>query len=60
MLDWNGNGRIDPTDVGVSLAAEQSAQAERPRRSKPPGCLGCLTALLALLAILCLIGGIIL
>lgn len=21
MLDWNGNGRIDPTDVGISIAA---------------------------------------
>ena len=22
MIDWNGNGRIDPTDIGISIAAE--------------------------------------
>lgn len=22
MLDWNGNGKIDPVDVGISIAAQ--------------------------------------
>ena len=28
FLDWDGNGRIDPVDVGISLAAEHAADAE--------------------------------
>lgn len=27
LVDWNGNGRIDPSDVGVSLSAFASADA---------------------------------
>ena len=22
MVDWNGNGRIDPIDIGISVAAQ--------------------------------------
>ena len=22
MLDWNGNGRIDPVDIGISIATQ--------------------------------------
>ena len=22
MLDWNGNGKIDPVDIGISIAAQ--------------------------------------
>ena len=28
MLDWNGNGRIDPVDVGISLAAQDIFEEE--------------------------------
>ena len=24
MIDWNGNGKIDPVDIGISIAATQS------------------------------------
>ena len=24
MIDWNGNGKIDPPDVGVTIAAESN------------------------------------
>lgn len=28
MLDWNGNGRIDPTDIGISIAVQSAEDAE--------------------------------
>lgn len=28
MIDWNGNGKIDPTDIGVSIAAEPQEKYE--------------------------------
>ncbi len=26
MIDWNGNRRIDPADIAVSIALEQAAE----------------------------------
>ena len=28
MLDWNGNGRIDPVDIGISIAARDCLEEE--------------------------------
>ncbi|MPM05586.1 hypothetical protein SDC9_51876 [bioreactor metagenome] len=28
MIDWNGNGRLDPVDVGISIAAENQEHTE--------------------------------
>lgn len=44
MLDWNGNGTIDPVDIGVSIAVDSAARAEeepvqapaRPKKKKRP------------------------
>ncbi len=59
-MDWNGNGRIDPTDIGITIAAgkkdEPAPAKEPPRRpsgsetsgTASPGCLG--AALMVLIA----------
>ena len=34
LIDWNGNGRIDPSDVaiGLAIAEEEKRNQERPAR----------------------------
>ena len=48
MLDWNGNGQIDPVDVAIHMAMDESAvegePKPEPRRKATGG--GCLTACL--------------
>jgi hypothetical protein len=61
MLDWNGNGKIDPTDIGISIGVE-STQAEKKqgeRKPKNPGCLTCVLFVFALVSVaaIILIGG---
>lgn len=53
MLDWDGNGKIDPTDVGISIAMEES-NSELEHKKKPTGG-GCLTmCLIGILVIICI------
>lgn len=45
MINWNGNGKVDPVDVGITMAILDDAEKEKtgcPKRS------GCLTAILTL------------
>ena len=28
MIDWNNNGRIDPVDIGISIAVSQENEPE--------------------------------
>ena len=28
MIDWNGNGKIDPTDIAVSIALDSATQEQ--------------------------------
>ncbi len=28
LIDWDGNGRIDPSDIALSLAIAESEEAE--------------------------------
>ena len=48
MLDWNGNGQIDPVDVAIHMAMDESAvegePKSEPKRKATGG--GCLTACL--------------
>ena len=32
MLDWNGNGKIDPVDIGISVAAKKKQNPRNPRQ----------------------------
>ncbi|NMP36997.1 MAG: hypothetical protein GX051_02570 [Clostridiales bacterium] len=51
MIDWNGNGKIDPVDVGISIGVESSQEGDK----KPTKRTGCLTSVLITLSILALI-----
>lgn len=28
MIDWNGNGKIDPVDIGISIAMQEQEENE--------------------------------
>ena len=28
MIDWNGNGRLDPADIAISIALDMAAQEQ--------------------------------
>jgi len=51
MLDWNGNGRIDPTDIGVSMSVFEESEGEDRRKRQKPGCLVSVLAFAAALAV---------
>jgi hypothetical protein len=51
MIDWNGNGKIDPVDVGISIGVESSREGD----TKPTKRTGCLTSVLIMLSILAVI-----
>ncbi len=59
MIDWNRNGKIDPIDVGISIAlnadADEIKLANDKMQKKPKGCFAlCLTVIaFAVLAIMC-------
>lgn len=48
MIDWNGNGKIDPVDVGITMAILDD---DDKKTGSPKGS-GCLTALISLLALM--------
>jgi len=50
MIDWNGNGRIDPVDIGISIAAQE--ETDKPHRRKRPNKNGCLTTCIGTLLII--------
>jgi hypothetical protein len=29
MIDWNGNGKIDEVDIGISIAMENAAEENK-------------------------------
>ena len=31
MIDWNNNGKIDPVDVGISIATSQDNETDEER-----------------------------
>lgn len=44
MLDWNGNGKTDPIDVGISTVAfEESSKPDKVKKYRP----GCIVSVLA-------------
>ena len=49
MLDWNGNGKIDPVDIGISVATEKETEAEKPKLENKKSNAGCLTSVLSIL-----------
>lgn len=53
MMDWDGDGKIDPVDVGISIARKEG-NSEYDQQKKHTGG-GCLTSLLmSILVIICI------
>ena len=48
MIDWNGDGKIDPVDVGITMALldDEADEEEEQKGSAKRG--GCLTTLIML------------
>ena len=44
MIDWNGNGKIDPIDIGISISTEKNNETQNSHKS--PSGTGCLTTCL--------------
>lgn len=54
MWDWNGNGKIDPIDVGISMAVENDYKNKEQKIGG--GCLTtCLTGIFIIVCIAILI-----
>ena len=63
-MDWNGNGKFDPVDIGISIAAgkkNEPAPTKEPPRRPPesettgyssPGCLGVALMMFAAIGVL--------
>ncbi len=51
MLDWNGNGKIDPVDIGVSVATESEEIKEKKSNSNKANA-GCLTTIIIALCVI--------
>jgi len=45
MIDWNGNGKIDPVDIGISLSLIE--ETEKPHKKKGGGCLSSVIIMLS-------------
>ena len=43
MIDWNGDGKVDPIETGLTF---QLMQEEQDRRRGTPGGSGCVTAVM--------------
>ena len=37
LIDWNGNGRIDPNDIALTLAMQEAAAQEEEEEDAPCG-----------------------
>lgn len=48
-VDWNGNGKYDPVDVGIDMAIQESEQEDAEKENKPKRGGGCMTAVFMML-----------
>ena len=60
-LDWNGNGRIDPVDIGVSVSVDdEQPDSDIEEAEKPQGqhvqASGCLSSALVALSVIIVLG----
>lgn len=57
MWDWNGNGKIDPIDVGISITVENDCKNKERHKKSGGGCLTtCLAGIVVIVCIVTLIG----
>lgn len=55
MLDWNGNGKIDSVDVGISVAMEKETDVKKPKVDDKKSNTGCLTSVLLAIGLIAVI-----
>lgn len=54
FIDWNGDGKIDPVDIGISIATEtDDEETPVPQNGKSKS--GCLPSVLMVLSVVALI-----
>ena len=53
MLDWNGNGKIDPIDIGVSIATEKEIEKTKVKDKKSNA--GCLTSIVSVIGMIAIV-----
>jgi hypothetical protein len=54
FIDWNGNGKIDPVDIGISIVAEHDDEEDNespPLEPTQKSGQGCLTTTLTFLVV---------
>ena len=58
FIDWNKNGKIDPEDIGISIASESNDDIgdvpPSPEVKRKPG-MGCLTTSIIIICVIALI-----
>lgn len=57
FIDWNGNGKIDPTDIAISLATDSDTDKDGEEfdlEDKPKLRTGCLTTVVSIVGIVIL------
>ncbi len=57
MLDWNRNGKINPVDIGISVATEKETEAVKPKAEDKKSNAGCLTSVLLVVGLIAVIIG---
>lgn len=55
MLDWNGNGKIDPVDIGISVATEKETENKKINAEDKKSNIGCLTSVLLIIGFIAVI-----
>jgi hypothetical protein len=54
FIDWNGNGKIDPTDIAISVALDNEHEDDGdtpPPEVKRKSGVGCVTSVMAFLGV---------
>jgi len=55
FIDWNGNGRIDPEDIAISIALDDDDEVTPLPEIKPKPQAGCLASVMIFVGIVTLI-----
>lgn len=55
MLDWNKNGKIDPIDVGISIAVESEEDKKKSKTEEKTPDIGCLTSFIFVVCLVAVI-----
>jgi hypothetical protein len=54
FIDWDGNGQIDPVDIGISISLEEDDDSPPPKPPNNSGG-GCLAVTIAIMGVVTLV-----